>query len=39
MTSVLIGPRTLEQLNDCVKSLDNVSFTADELAAIEEIVR
>ncbi len=35
MTSALIGVRTLEQLKDCLGAVDNLSFTDDELAAID----
>ncbi|MEO6013289.1 MAG: aldo/keto reductase [Devosia sp.] len=34
-TSALIGVRTLEQLKDCLGALDNLDFTAKELAAID----
>jgi L-glyceraldehyde 3-phosphate reductase len=34
MTSVIIGPRTLAQLNDCAEALHNTTFTDDELAGI-----
>jgi L-glyceraldehyde 3-phosphate reductase len=36
MTSVLIGPRTLEQLNDCADALKNTTFSAEELALISK---
>ena len=35
ITSALIGVRTLEQLKDCLGAVDNLRFTADELAAID----
>jgi L-glyceraldehyde 3-phosphate reductase len=35
MTSALIGVRTLEQLKDCLGAIDNLDFTAKELAAID----
>jgi aryl-alcohol dehydrogenase-like predicted oxidoreductase len=34
MTSVLMGPRTMQQMEDCVKAVENVSFTDEELSAI-----
>jgi L-glyceraldehyde 3-phosphate reductase len=39
MTSALIGVRTLEQLKDCLGALDNLDFTAKELAAIDTAVK
>jgi L-glyceraldehyde 3-phosphate reductase len=39
MTSALIGVRTLEQLKDCLGALDNLVFTARELAAIDTAVK
>ena len=36
MTSALIGVRTLEQLKDNLGALDNLDFTAEELAAIDK---
>ena len=38
VTSVLIGASKPEQIADNVRALENTSFTADELAAIEQIV-
>jgi L-glyceraldehyde 3-phosphate reductase len=38
-TSALIGVRTLEQLKDCMGALDNLDFTAKELAAIDAAVK
>jgi L-glyceraldehyde 3-phosphate reductase len=35
VTSALIGVRTVEQLKDCLGTLDNLSFTSEELAAID----
>jgi L-glyceraldehyde 3-phosphate reductase len=34
MTSVLMGPRTMQQMEDCVKAVANVSFSEEELSAI-----
>jgi L-glyceraldehyde 3-phosphate reductase len=39
MTSALIGVRTLEQLKDCLGAIDNLDFTAKELAAIDAAVK
>jgi L-glyceraldehyde 3-phosphate reductase len=39
MTSALIGVRTLDQLKDCLGALDNLEFTAKELAAIDAAVK
>ncbi|MDB5148559.1 MAG: L-glyceraldehyde 3-phosphate reductase [Mucilaginibacter sp.] len=38
VTSVLIGASRPEQLSDSLKALDNLQFSADELARIEEIL-
>ncbi len=38
ITSVLIGASSISQLNDNLKSLDNVQFTADELISIDKIL-
>jgi L-glyceraldehyde 3-phosphate reductase len=38
VTSALIGVRTLEQLKDCLGTLDNLSFTDKELSAIDAAV-
>jgi L-glyceraldehyde 3-phosphate reductase len=38
MTSVIIGPRTVDQMLDCIKSLDNCKFTSDELDAISNVL-
>ncbi len=35
MTSALIGVRTLEQLKDCLGTLDNLTLSDEEIAAIE----
>lgn len=35
MTSVIIGPRTLNQLNDCAEALRNATFSDDELDRID----
>jgi L-glyceraldehyde 3-phosphate reductase len=39
VTSALIGASRVEQIEENVKVLDNLHFTADELARIEEILR
>ncbi|MCI1186650.1 L-glyceraldehyde 3-phosphate reductase [Hymenobacter sp. DH14] len=39
VTSVLIGASRPEQLDDSLKCLENLAFSAEELAAIEEILR
>ncbi len=39
MTSALIGVRTLDQLKDCLGALDNLTFTAKELSAIDAAVK
>jgi L-glyceraldehyde 3-phosphate reductase len=36
ITSALIGARTVEQLEDSLSALDNLDFTADELAEIDQ---
>lgn len=38
VTSVLIGSRTVEQLENSMKALDNLNFTAAELQEIDEIL-
>jgi L-glyceraldehyde 3-phosphate reductase len=38
VTSVLIGASRPEQLSDSLKALDNLQFSAEELARIEEIL-
>jgi L-glyceraldehyde 3-phosphate reductase len=39
MTSALIGASRVSQVEDCVAALDNLDFSADELAAIESILK
>ena len=39
MTSALIGASRVSQVEDCVGALDNLSFSAEELATIESILR
>ena len=36
VTSALVGARTVEQLEDSLGALDNLDFTADELAEIDK---
>jgi L-glyceraldehyde 3-phosphate reductase len=36
VTSVLIGASSVDQLEQNIGALDNLDFTADELAAIDE---
>jgi L-glyceraldehyde 3-phosphate reductase len=36
VTSALIGAHSVAQLDDSLKALDNLAFTADELAAIDK---
>lgn len=38
VTSVIIGPRTVEQLQDSINSIKNITFTADELTEINRIL-
>ena len=38
VTSILIGASKVEQVEDCVNSIKNVSFTKDELKEIEKIL-
>lgn len=38
ITSVLVGVRTVEQLNDNLKTLNNLNFTSEELKGIENIL-
>lgn len=38
VTSVIIGPRTMEQLEDSLGAVKNCTFTADELATIDQIL-
>ncbi len=37
-TSVIIGPRTLEQLNDCAKAVNNIAFSDEQLAQIAALM-
>ena len=39
VTSVLIGASSVEQLNDNLKTLNNLSFSDDELRRIDEIIK
>lgn len=39
ITSALIGARSVEQLDDSLSALDNLSFSSDELAAIDGLAR
>jgi len=39
VTSVLIGASRPEQLSDSLKCLDNIEFSVEELAKIEEILK
>ena len=39
MTSALIGASRVSQVEDCVGALDNLNFSADELATIESILK
>ncbi len=36
ITSALIGARTVEQLEDSLGALDNLDFSSDELAEIDQ---
>ena len=38
VTSVIIGTSSVAQLDDNLKTLDNLAFSADELAAIDGIL-
>ncbi len=38
VTSLIVGARNVSQLEDSLKSLNNLSFTKDELAAIDSIL-
>jgi L-glyceraldehyde 3-phosphate reductase len=38
MTSALIGASKVSQVEECVAALDNLSFSAEELAAIDELL-
>ncbi len=39
VTTTLIGASSPQQIDDCVAAVANLSFTAEELAAIEEILK
>jgi L-glyceraldehyde 3-phosphate reductase len=39
MTSALIGASKVGQIEDCVRSLENLSFSEAELQAIEKILQ
>lgn len=39
VTSVLIGASKVNQIEDCVKALDNLDFTPEELQKIDEVLR
>lgn len=39
ITSVLIGVSKLQQLEDCLKAIDNTTFSSEELGKIEEILK
>lgn len=39
VTSVIIGPRTLEQLDSCLGALSNIEFTPEELDEINSILQ
>ena len=39
VTSVIVGASRVSQLEDDFKALENVAFSAEELAAIDEAVR
>ncbi len=39
ITSVLIGVSKLQQLEDCLKAIDNTTFSKEELNKIEEILK
>jgi L-glyceraldehyde 3-phosphate reductase len=36
MTSVIIGARTMQQMEDCIQSVGNITFTPEELARIQQ---
>ncbi len=38
VTSTIIGPRTVGQLKDSIKAVDNINFTPEELMAIDAIL-
>jgi L-glyceraldehyde 3-phosphate reductase len=35
MTSVIIGARTMQQMEDCIRSVENIEFTPEELQLIQ----
>ena len=39
MTSVIIGASSVEQLNNNIKCIDNLDFSAEELSQIEDILK
>lgn len=39
VTSVIIGPRTIEQLRDSLDSIKNTTFTPDQLREIDKIIQ
>lgn len=39
VTSVLIGASKVTQIEDCIKSVDNLTFTKEELEVIDSILR
>ena len=39
VTSALIGASRPEQIKDCVAAVNNLTFTADELEKIEQILK
>ena len=39
VTSVLIGASKVSQIEDNVKALDNIHFSEEELAAIDEVLK
>lgn len=38
VTSVIIGPRTIDQLKDSIKAIDNINFSETELHQIDKIL-
>ena len=39
MTSVIIGASSVEQLNNNIKCIENLDFSAEELSQIEDILK
>ncbi len=39
VTSVLIGVSKMQQLQDCLRAIDNTTFSAEELDKIEGILK